>query len=259
MARPGRRAVRWNFRAGVLASDADIGVAIMAQEPADLRIEFRRIIHELCACYDAPDILEIGGGARPMFQPGEWPENLGSYTINDISQDELDEAPSDYRTACFDICDPVESLDGSFDVIFSQFVAEHVRNGEEMHRNVRRLLKPGGVAFHLFPTLYSLPFVINRWIPEGVSKAMLSTLEPLRVTRNRKFPAYYSWCAGTTDRIRSQIESVGYSDVRVDRFYAHNYLRKFPVLGSVEAAWVRTIQASGMSSLGAYALVYAYR
>lgn len=231
----------------------------MAREPADLRIEFRRIVHELCARYEAPHILEIGGGARPMFKPGEWPEKLGSYTINDISQDELDEAPEDYRTACFDICDPVETLNGSFDLIFSQFVAEHVRSGEAMHRNVHSLLKPGGVAFHLFPTLYSLPFVINRWTPEALSKGILSTLEPLRVTRQRKFPAYYSWCAGTTDRIRSQIVSAGYSKVRVERFYAHNYLRKVPVLGSLEAAWVKTIQASGVSSLGAYALVYAYR
>ena len=45
-------------------------------------------------------------------------------------------------------------------------LAEHVPDGYRFHSNLFELLKPGGVAFHFMPTLYSPPFVINRLLPE---------------------------------------------------------------------------------------------
>jgi hypothetical protein len=93
-----------------------------------------------------------------------------------------------------------------------------------MHDNVHRMLKPGGVAFHLFPTLYAVPFLVNWLIPEPVSRGFVFLLNPVRRDNRRKFPAHYSWCAGSSERIRSQILSVGYADVEVERFYGHNYL-----------------------------------
>lgn len=221
--------------------------------------DFGKVVRELCAAYDSPDIFEIGGGAKPLFWPGSWPEKLSSYTINDISREELDKAPADYDKVCFDICDPVEGLDGRFDVVFSRFVAEHVRDGRKMHSNVYRMLKPGGVAFHLFPTLYAVPFLVNWLIPEQASRGVVFLLNPARRDSNRKFPAYYSWCAGSDERIRSNIASVGYSDVRVERFYGHNYLSGVPLLSSVERAWVGAIRKTEISSLGSYAYVFARR
>ena len=90
-----------------------------------------------------------------------------------------------------------------------------------MHSNVYRMLKPGGVAFHLFPTLYAVPFFINWLIPEQVSRGMVFLLNPVRRDSKRKFPAHYSWCAGSNEQIKSNIASVGYTDVKVERFYGH--------------------------------------
>ena len=221
--------------------------------------DFGKVVRELCASYDNPDILEIGGGAKPLFRPGSWPDKVASYTINDISQEELNKAPVEYNKACFDICDQVEDFGGRFDVVFSKFVAEHVTDGRKMHSNVYRMLKPGGVAFHLFPTLYAVPFFINWLIPEQVSRGMVFLLNPVRRNSKRKFPAHYSWCAGSNEQIKSNISSVGYTDVRVERFYGHNYLSKVPLLSSVERAWVGAIKKTEMSSLGSYAYVFARR
>jgi SAM-dependent methyltransferase len=234
----------------------------LAKAELDSRLaaqDFGKVVRGLCERYDRPDILEIGGGAKPLFRPGAWPDNVASYTINDISQEELDKAPAEYDKACFDICDPVGGLEGRFDVIFSKFVAEHVRDGRKMHGNVHRMLKPGGVAFHLFPTLYAVPFLINWLIPEQVSRGFVFLLNPVRRDTRRKFPAHYSWCAGSTERIRSQILSIGYADVLVERFYGHNYLSNVPLLSSVEVAWVRAVKRAGLTGLGSYAYVFARR
>jgi 2-polyprenyl-3-methyl-5-hydroxy-6-metoxy-1,4-benzoquinol methylase len=223
------------------------------------RNDFKRIVRELCASYECPDVLEVGGGARPLFAREAWPTNLRSYTINDVSQLELDKAPPYFAKACFDICDPKEELAGRFDVIFSKHVAEHVSDGERMHRNVYDMLRPGGVAFHFFPTLYSLPMLVNWLIPEGLSRASLFLMRPGRREANSKFPALYSWCAGSNNTIREQIKSVGFSNVQVVRFYDHDYLKRFAVLRSVEKAWVDVVKRSGITQLGSCAYVIARR
>lgn len=41
--------------------------------------------------------------------------------------------------------------DGSFDLVCSFQVLEHVFNLEETHREIARVLKPGGVAIHIYP------------------------------------------------------------------------------------------------------------
>ena len=32
--------------------------------------DFGKVVRGLCEAYDRPDVLEIGGGAKPLFRPG---------------------------------------------------------------------------------------------------------------------------------------------------------------------------------------------
>src|SRR5208283_5218724 len=42
--------------------------------------------------------------------------------------------------------------DRSFDAVFSSNALEHVRDLAFMHAEIRRVLKPGGIAVHVMPT-----------------------------------------------------------------------------------------------------------
>src|ERR1700721_1406514 len=55
----------------------------------------------------------------------------------------------------------------SYDLVFSKMLCEHLPDARTFHANCLRLLRPGARAVHFFPTLYTLPFVANRLIPEG--------------------------------------------------------------------------------------------
>jgi SAM-dependent methyltransferase len=46
----------------------------------------------------------------------------------------------------------VPFVDAQFDIVFSSNVLEHVPNLEQMHREIRRVLKPDGHAVHVLPT-----------------------------------------------------------------------------------------------------------
>lgn len=43
--------------------------------------------------------------------------------------------------------------DGFFDIVFSSNVIEHIRDEATIHTEIRRVLRPGGVAVHIVPTL----------------------------------------------------------------------------------------------------------
>jgi 2-polyprenyl-3-methyl-5-hydroxy-6-metoxy-1,4-benzoquinol methylase len=76
--------------------------------------------------------------------------------------------------------------------VFSKMLCEHLPDARTFHENCLRLLKPGGRAVHFFPTLYTLPFVANRLIPEEFARAVLRRIQPGRIDdpKHEKFPAY---------------------------------------------------------------------
>ena len=215
-------------------------------------------LRSLVGRYPDADILELGGGRRPSFQLSEMPSNLKSYTVNDISEDELSLVPDGYDNACFDVSGDASAFEGRYDVVFSRFLAEHVRDGRAMHRNVHQVLKPGGVAFHLIPTLYALPVVINRVLPERIGQKVLDVLSPRREI-SPKFPAYYSQCYGDIPAMRRLFKNIGYERVEIRNFYGHFYYEEIPGLRDLEKWFAGLAAEREWSAVSTYAYIFAYK
>ena len=191
-------------------------------------------LHDLLARTGARRVLEIGGGRRPLLAPARIAAHGLDYTVLDISPAELAAAPPGYRTVVGDIADPGLTVPvADVDLAFSRFLAEHVGSGESFHRNVRRLLRPGGVAFHFFPTLWHPVFVANRLMPEALARRVFYALFPREYP---KFPARYSWCRGPTPRMRAMLARVGLEIVEFRTFYGTYYLRRIPLGGVLDEA-----------------------
>lgn len=199
------------------------------------------LLAEAVELLEPRSILEIGGGRSPHFLK---PENVlpeGTVVVtNDISADELALLPPTERTSHFDICGQVpDEQVGCHDLVFSRSVLEHVSSGDRAISNSLRLLRPGGVAIHTYPTLYALPFVANRLIPWRISDRVY------RTSRYKRFPAHYSGCTSTDRRLR-EVEGLGESGkvtARVVRFWEHAYYDSVPVVGGALSAmhhgWAR--------------------
>lgn len=127
---------------------------------------------------------------------------------------------------------------GGYDFAFSRMLAEHVSSGARFHRNVRSLLRDGGVAFHFFPTLFAPPFVANYLLPEALAERLLHFLQPGRERSGKlgKFPARYSWCRGPLRAQIRRFERLGYEVEQYFGFYGHGaYYQKIPVWRDVHA------------------------
>jgi len=212
----------------------------------------------LVAGYPAARILELGAGRWPSFRLAEMPTTVESYTVNDISEHELSLLPAGYEKACFDVSGDAENFSDTYDVVFSRFLAEHVPDGVAMHRNVYRVLRPEGVAFHLIPTLYALPFVLNKLAPERLTTPLLKLLSPRRAI-SPKFPAYYSACYGSPAQMTAMLHEIGYRRVEVRNFYGHFYYEKIPLLRSLHRRFSSLAARRGWHLLGSYAYITAYK
>lgn len=217
---------------------------LVKRPPAELDAEyaasgFKAKVVDLIATNRFTSVCDLGGGSRPLLTLEEVAELGLDYTILDISQEQLDRAPEAYGKVRADICEAVTTLGPSerFDLMFSKMVAEHVRDGEAMHRNVFALLRPGGIAFHFFPTLFSPVFVVNRVLPERLARPLCHTAFS---KEKEKFPARYSKCYGPTASMRRLFERIGYEILEHRPFYRSGYFARVPVLRELDdllGAW----------------------
>ena len=193
-------------------------------------------------------VLEIGAGANPTLSPAQVRELAAvRYTTNDRSADELAKADPAYDTLLLDMTaagSTVAVPREAFDLIFSRMVNEHVDDGERYYRNVFAALRPGGVTAHCFSTLYALPFVVNRMLPERLAGRVLDIVHPRDDPYMQgKFPARYSWSRGPTRRAIDRLTGLGYEIVAYRGYFGHPYynrraLRPLQVLEEAKAEWL---------------------
>jgi hypothetical protein len=114
-------------------------------------------------------------------------------------------------------------------------VNEHIRDGERYYRNIHDMLSPGGITAHWFSTLYALPFLINRLLPDKVTDFLLDTFSPRNRHQHEKFRAYYSWSRGPSPRMIRRFEGIGFKVLRYDGYFGHGYYAlRLPWLHKVE-------------------------
>lgn len=108
-------------------------------------------------------VLDIGCGSAP------WKPLLAPYAREYVGID-LKPGPA------VDVVAPAEALpfpDGHADVVFSISVLEHVRGQREAVSEIRRVLKPGGVAIVGVPFIWPIhgsPHDYWRWTPHGLEQ-----------------------------------------------------------------------------------------
>jgi SAM-dependent methyltransferase len=194
-------------------------------------------LQSLMANYGCRCILEVGSGANPTLAPDYVRDHARRYVTSDLNPEELRKADTAFEGLVLDLSaeaiDP--RLSNEFDCVFSRMVGEHIRDGEQYHKNIFRVLRPGGIAVHCFSTLWTLPFAINRVLPDFLADRLLQITAPRSTHKHGRFKAYYSWGGGPSKKMIARFESLGYEVVEYIGYYGHGYYRKrLPLLDQIE-------------------------
>jgi SAM-dependent methyltransferase len=206
-------------------------------------------------------VCDVGGGARPLLHLPQIERYGVDYLVLDESLEQLEKAPAGYQRAQASILDRdamarLVAERGPFDAVFSRWTAEHVPDGERFHRQVYELLRPGGVAIHMFPTLYALPFLVNRLLSPSMSSGVLFRVCP---QRHAKFRPYYSWCRGPTRRQLARMRSTGFALERYTGYFGHAFYRRIKPLAAAERAFTGVMLEHPQPALTSFALVVLRR
>lgn len=218
-----------------LAANAEPPPAIAAVDCLTLWHEFDETLSRLMNTHRPHDVCELGGGRRPALSRAEVDRRGVRYVLLDADADELAAAPDWCDTIRADAASSDFAIEDRFDFAFSRMLAEHVTDGRRFHANVHRALRPGGVAFHFFPTMFTVPFVVNKLLPEVATRRILQRAQPRGLA---KFPAHYRWTWGPTQGQLRRIESVGLEVLAYVGGFGHHYYRRIPPLDrAMQRVW----------------------
>lgn len=221
-----------------------------------------RFLMDLIDQMRAKTVGDVGGGRMPRISR-DFIESRGlAYHLFDISQAELDLADPRHVKVCLDIASPdgnskVASLAGKFDLIFSHMLLEHVADPMQAHRNMFRMLRPGGLSVHMFPSRNNFPLFVNGLIPEKVSYGLLKVLQPHRDTAGQegKFEAYYHHCGAPSDTLRRAYEEIGFEVLQHTSYVGHDYYKRIKPLAMVERGLRPLIVKLGLPIITANLLI----
>ncbi|MCU1698737.1 MAG: Methyltransferase domain protein [Mycobacterium sp.] len=202
-------------------------------------------------------IAELGGGATPILADTEVWGFVKDRVVFDISADQLSKADGEVEKRVVDLCLPISEDQDSYDMVFSRMLCEHLPDPRTFHQNCFNLLRSGGLAVHIFPTLFATPFLVNWLLPETVSTAILRVVWPGRMDdpKTRKFPAFYRWCTGPTLRTLQRYESIGFEVQEWSGCFGHDYYRRIPLLDAAEQTKSRLLLRHPVPWLTSYAVV----
>jgi SAM-dependent methyltransferase len=216
------------------------------------------LFKSLIAEYLSKCILEVGSGANPTLPAGSILENDLSYVTSDLSLTELEKADPVFQRVVLDLSakaiDP--SLTESFDCVLSRMVGEHICDGRQFHQNIYKILRPGGISVHCFSTLWSLPFAINRLLPDPITDRLLNRFAPRDEDLHGKFKAYYSWSRGPSKKMIRRFEMLGFEVIRYNGYFGHQYYRpRLPWLQRMEDWKSRLLLKHPVPQLCSYAML----
>lgn len=94
------------------------------------------------------------------------------------------------ETHVIDPAAPLPFADNTFDLIYSDWVLEHVATPEQFEREAHRVLKPGGWFCARTPNRWGLTGLATNLVPNSLHVRVLAHLQPGREARD-VFPTTY--------------------------------------------------------------------
>ena len=219
-------------------------------------------IKKLILSNNSKRIGDVGGGRMPRIDLDFIRKNDIDYYLFDISASELALADAAYHKIEMDVCCDEQGFKKiaaprDLDLIFSHMLLEHLPDPMAAHRNFFKMLKPGGVSVHMFPSKNNFPLLLNSMIPESVSRTILRLVQPHRneIGEEGKFEAFYHYCGVPRDSTLKAYEAIGYEVVGQTRYVGHEYYRRIPPLAALERKLRPLIARLGLPFISAHLLI----
>jgi len=162
-------------------------------------------------------VLEVGGIDRPLLKRSER-----------IEYDGLD---IEYKDRCRDLYDHFivqsieEAIPGTYDLILSIALLEHVSDNTLSIGQMHKALRTGGRIVHYTPSKYHPYSLILRLAGPKIQKRLIRILRPW-AAQVTGYPAFFDKCSPR--EMKKILSALGFREIRVIPFFrANDYFRFF--------------------------------
>lgn len=213
-----------------------VGALLLKYYPDCSADPFTKLLRENTGATD--HVLEIGAGSGKNHQ-NHFPlrGKVARYVGVDPHPEVLDNPFLDekYQTGAESL--PFEKE--TFDLVFHNYVAEHLRSPLACNREIARVLKPSGLLLFQTPSRYYYPALVARFTPSWFQAFYIRHLGSGR-TENEVFPTFYRLNDHRT--IIAQLQACGFQCRIEQHSVPPGYLRfnRFAFLAGV--FYERTIE-----------------
>jgi SAM-dependent methyltransferase len=211
--------VRALLRPNDVVLDVGCGRGARAEDPCRVRREMQD--------FRAPGRTVIGIDVDPRATANPW--------LND------------FRQIVDTVHWPVD--DSSIDLIYSDYVLEHVEDPDAFFQEAHRVLKPGGYLCMRTPNFYSSISIGSWLIPNRWHARLLSWLWP-KIKDRDVFPTVYR--CNTRRRLQNTLQKQGYNAVVYPIESEPGYFESFPLLYRIAASIYPHIPGMFQSNLLAF-------
>ncbi len=125
--------------------------------------------------------------------------------------------------------------DGSFDLVTSNMVFEHVTEPQVVLSEIRRVLRPGGKFMALTPNWLDIVTLTARVVPNRLHPAIVSRLE--RRKSEDVYPTYYRF--NRPGRVAALLNDAGFRKCNISQLDHPDTYSNVPVVATIETAWHR--------------------
>jgi len=130
--------------------------------------------------------------------------------------------------------------DDSFDLVFSDFVLEHLRSPESFLKEARRVLKSGASFFFRTPSRYHYVCIVARFTPHRFHEAVANRARGFRPGFVKQHPTFYRM--NDRRRIARVAREAGFRHVELRfRESLPAYLSFHPAVFLAGVAWERVV------------------
>lgn len=208
--------------------------------------------HVKASISDGMTILDIGGGKSCSFASSRKFFDRIKIIALDVSQEELDYNHDVDEKIVFDIASggrvPID--DNTMDMVTSSSVLEHLKNLDNVVKEVSRIIKPGGKFISVFPCKFALFAIINQMLPNWLARKILFSIMP-ESKGICGFKAYYDSCYYPA--IQRLLVKNGFEDINFAFQYSQSgYFAFFAPFAIISLLWDFLMYILNLRSLCGY-------
>jgi len=197
--------------------------------------------------YQAPKVLDIGCGRKSDI--GRYLKAHRSHAIihgADLDEYSLKNSDVDKLFICDAADMPFE--DGTYDVVFSQFLLEHVEDSQETVDSVARVTAPGGLATLIIPNPTSPASIVAKATPYSFHLFFKREIQKYDNVSEDTFPTFFAF--KSVKNLKYQMEKAGFT--RIEAFYVPEMYYRFryrPIMIRLAMLYTKLLMALRLNPL----------